>query len=134
MTFIIYLTQLIRIQTSLALQTYCTRQVIKVIANIPIISFYLILTELKNILLNLILALQGFYASHSLPSNGGNKSLFVNLLRLNLAVNLDDFNIKQFLPLLNAILWIEPNKVIWEKVYTTVIEPTPPPQPLPLYI
>ena len=134
MTFVIYLTQLIRIQTSLALQTCYTRQVIKVIANIPITSFHLTLTELKNILLDLILALQGLYASHLLPSNSGNKSLLVNLLRLNLAVSSNNFNIKRFLPLLNAILRIKPNKVIWEKVYATVIEPTPLARPLLLYV
>ena len=75
-------------------------------------SFYLMLTELKNILLNLILALQSLPASHLLPSNGGNKSLLVDLSRLNSAVGSDDFDIEWFLPLLNAILWSEPDEVI----------------------
>jgi len=61
-------------------------------------------TELKDILLDLILALQSLLASYLLLSNDGNKSLLVNLLRLNLAVGSDDFNIKWFIPLLNAIL------------------------------
>jgi len=70
------------------------------------------LIELKNILLNLIRALQSLPASYLLLSNGGNKSLLINLLRLNLAVGSNDFNIKRFLPFLNIILWIKPNKVI----------------------
>jgi hypothetical protein len=69
-----------------------------------------------------------------LPSNSGNKNLLSDLLRLNSAVNSDGFDIEQFLPLLNAILRIEPNKIIWEKVYATITESTPPPQPLPLHI
>ena len=134
MTFVIYLTWLIRIQISLALQTYYTRQVIKVIANIPIISFYLTLAELKDILLNLILALQSLPTSRLLLSNSGNKILLSDLLRLNLAAISDNFNIKRFLPLLNAIFCIKPNKVIQEKVYATIIESTPPPRPLLFYV
>jgi hypothetical protein len=42
-------------------------------------------------------------------------------------VGSDDFDVKRFLPLLNAIRRIEPDEVIWEKVYTTVTESTPPP-------
>jgi len=67
---------------------------------------------LKDILLNLILTLQSLSASYLLPSNSGNKNLLSDLLRLNSAINSDGFNIKQFLPLLNAILRIKPNKVI----------------------
>jgi len=70
------------------------------------------LAELKDILLNLILALQSLSASCLLPSNGGNKSLFGNLLRLNLAVNSNSFDIKQFLSLLNAILYIKRDEII----------------------
>ena len=78
-------------------------------------------------MLDLILALQSLPTSYLLPSNSSNKNLLGNLLRLNLAVNFDDFDIKQFLPLLNAILQIKSDEVIWEKVYTTIIEFTPPP-------
>jgi hypothetical protein len=42
-----------------------------------------------------------------------------------------DFDVERFLPLLNAILRIEPDEVIWEKVYATVAEP---PRLLPLHI
>jgi len=82
------------------------------------------LTELKDILFNLILALQSLPASYLLPFNSGNKSLFVDLLRFNLVVSFDNFNIKWFLPFLNVILQIEPNEIIWEKIYTTVTEST----------
>jgi len=70
------------------------------------------LIELKNILLNLILALQSLPTSYLLPSNSGSKSLLINLLRLNLAVGFNKFDIKRFLPFLNAILQIKPNEVI----------------------
>ena len=70
------------------------------------------LIELKDTLPNLILALQSLLTSYLLLSNGGNKSLFSDLLRLNSVVNSNGFNIEQFIPLLNAILWIKPNKVI----------------------
>jgi len=80
--------------------------VTKVIANVPVTSFHLTLAELKDILLDLILALQSLPASRLLPSNGGNKNLLGDLLRLNSAVNSDDFDIERFLPLLNAIFRI----------------------------
>ena len=70
------------------------------------------LIELKDILLDLILTLQNLFTFRSLPSNGGNKSLLINLSRFNSVVGFNDFNIKQFLFLLNAILWIKPNEVI----------------------
>ena len=52
------------------------------------------LIELKDILFNLILALQSLPTSHLLLSNSGNKNLLSDLLRLNLAVNFNNFNIK----------------------------------------
>ena len=66
----------------------------KVIANIPVTSFHLTLIELKDILFDLILALQSLPASHLLLSNGGNKSLFVDLSRFNSVVGSNDFNIE----------------------------------------
>ena len=134
MTFAIYLTQLIKIQISLALQTYCTRQVTKVITNVPVISFYLTLIELKDILLDLILALQSLPTFYLLLSNSSNKILLSNLLRLNSVIISNNFNIKWFLPLLNMIFYIQPNEVIQEKVYTIVTKSTPPPRPLLFHI
>ena len=84
------------------------------------------LAELKDILLDLILTLQSLSTFCLLPSNGGNKSLFGNLLKFNLAVDFNGFDIKQFLLLLNVILCIKPDEIIWEKVYTTVTESIPP--------
>jgi len=106
----------------------------KVIVNVPVTSFHLTLTELKDILLDLILALQSLPASRLLPSNSGNKILLSDLLRLNSAVISDDFDIERFLPLLNAIFRIQPDEVIWEKVYAIVTESTPPPRPLPFHV
>jgi len=68
--------------------------VTKVIVNILVISFYLILVELKNILFNLILALQSLSIFYLLLFNSGNKNLFSDLLRLNSTINSNNFNIK----------------------------------------
>ena len=70
------------------------------------------LVKLKDILFNLILTLQSLPTFYSLLSNSGNKSLFGDLLRFNLVVNFNGFDIKQFLLLLNAILCIKPNEII----------------------
>jgi hypothetical protein len=72
---------------------------------------------LRDILLNLILALYSLPASCLLLSKGANKNPFSDSLRLNLVVNANNFNIGQFLPLLDAILSNASNKVIWDKVY-----------------
>ncbi|KAF2245050.1 hypothetical protein BU26DRAFT_433875, partial [Trematosphaeria pertusa] len=68
--------------------------------------------ELKNSLLNLILAVQGLSTSRSLPSKGNNVSLYSNLLDLNLVVYSSNFDIKYIIPLLRVVLNNKPNKVI----------------------
>ena len=82
---------------------------------------------LKDILLDLILALQSLPTSRLLPSKGANKNLFIDLSRLNSAVNADDFDIGQFLPLLGAILSDTSDRVIQDKVYAAVADSAPPP-------
>ena len=42
------------------------------------------------------------------------------------AVNADDFNIEQLIPLLKAVLSKEPDHFIWDKVYAFVTKSTPP--------
>jgi hypothetical protein len=92
---------------------------------------------LKNLLLDLILALQGLPASRSLLSKFGNRNLFGDLSTLNSAVNSDNFDIERIIPLLDTVLNEEPDDLVWAKVYNAVIEsisrtvitkPTTPPQ------
>ncbi|MCJ1348508.1 hypothetical protein MMC31_006740 [Peltigera leucophlebia] len=84
--------------------------------------------ELKDILLDLIPALQGLPASRHLPSSCGGKNLLDDLLKLTSAVNDDDFDIEQIIPLLKAVLSKESDYVIRDKVYAVVTESTPPPR------
>jgi hypothetical protein len=70
-------------------------------------------------------------ASRILRSNSGNKNFFDDLLRLNSAVNSDDFDIERVTPLLKAVINNESDDIIWDKAYAAVTEFTPPPRPLP---
>lgn len=66
-----------------------------------------------------------------LPSRGRDKNLYRDLLRLNSALDSDDFDYNRIKPLLRAALADNPNDaLIWDQVYKAVIDPTPPPQPI----
>ena len=86
-------------------------------------------TETQDFLVALVSALQTLPASRHLPSTRGGKNLLEDLSRLMTAVNADDFDIEQILPLLQAILHKEPDRVIWDRVYDAVTKSTPPPRP-----
>jgi hypothetical protein len=86
---------------------------------------------LQNLALDLISALQILPASRILRSNTGNKNFYGDLLRLNSAVNSDDFDIERVTPLLEAVINNESDDIIWDKAYAAVTEFTPPPRPLP---
>ncbi|RYP14111.1 hypothetical protein DL767_010419 [Monosporascus sp. MG133] len=53
-----------------------------------------------------------------------------DLLRLNSAVDSDDFDFDRIKPLLNAIFADKPDEKIWDAVYDAVAESTPPPRPI----
>ena len=59
---------------------------------------------LKNLVINLILALQNLPATRLLPSSASRGTLRSNLLRLLPSVNSNNFNIKRFTPLLKTVL------------------------------
>jgi hypothetical protein len=84
----------------------------------------------QNLALDLISALQILPASRLLCSRNGGKNLFSDLSRLNSIVNSDGFDIERIGPLLQAVLSNEPDDLIWDKVYATVTESTPPPCPI----
>jgi Fungal protein kinase len=86
---------------------------------------------LKNLVLDLILALQNLPAARLLPSPNGRGILLSDLLRFASLVVSDDFDIKLVIPLLNKVVDEAPDADIWGAVYGLVTESTPPPRPLP---
>ncbi|KAF2174640.1 hypothetical protein K469DRAFT_648104 [Zopfia rhizophila CBS 207.26] len=85
--------------------------------------------DLKDLLLDLIHALQGLPASRHLPSSRGGKSILGDLLSLNSAVYSGNFDFDRIKPLLDAVLKNELDEIIWNRVYDAVTESTPPPRP-----
>ncbi|PVH91134.1 hypothetical protein DM02DRAFT_664311 [Periconia macrospinosa] len=85
--------------------------------------------ETQDLLISLVSALQTLPASRHLPSHRSGKNLLDDLSKLMTAVNADDFDIDQIVPLLKAVLNKESDEVIWSKVYDAVTESTPPPRP-----
>ena len=86
--------------------------------------------EIQDLLVALVSALQTLPASRFLYSKNGSKNLFHDLLRLNLAVSSDNFDIERIRPLLDAVLNNEADEIIWDKVYNAIAESTPPPRPV----
>jgi hypothetical protein len=100
----------------------------KVVYSIPS-QCYLTRAELRDLLLDLIHALQGLPASRHLRSNRGGKNLLEDLSKLMTAVNAGNFEIERIIPLLKAVLSKESDDAIWNRVYDAVTESTPPPRP-----
>jgi hypothetical protein len=63
-------------------------------------ALFLTYIGLKNLVLDLILALQTLLTARLLPSSNNRKTLFGDLLRFNAVVNSDNFDIKSVVPLL----------------------------------
>ena len=89
---------------------------------------------LKNLVVDLILALQNLPAARLLLSSAGRGTLRSDLLRLGSLVDSDYFNIERFTPLLKTVLNRESDEDVWNNAIATVTESTPPPRPLPFYI
>jgi hypothetical protein len=66
-----------------------------------------------------------------LRSIRGGKNLLDDILRLMSWINSGDFEVERLFPLLTTIIDAESDEIIWDKVYTAIIEHTPPPRPLP---
>lgn len=88
-------------------------------------------TDIQNLTIYLLLALQSLRASRLLPSSGSGKNLFSDLSSLNSAVNSDKYDFHRIKPLLNTALADHLNDaLIWTRVYDAVTESTPPPRPI----
>lgn len=85
---------------------------------------------LKDIIIELIIALQNLQPALKLPASKGRGTLRHDLQRLELLVHTDDFDLESLIPLLDAALRSESDEVIWNSVYGAVTESTPPPRPL----
>ena len=94
-------------------------------------KFSLTYIGLKNLIDDLLMSLLNLPAARVLPSSSGRGALRGDFFRQLGSLLDSDFDVERFLPLLNAILRIEPDEVIWEKVYATVADP---PRLLPLHI
>ncbi|KAL7621880.1 hypothetical protein AAE478_007380 [Parahypoxylon ruwenzoriense] len=86
--------------------------------------------DVQDLVLNLLSALQILPAARLLPSRTGHGTLRGDLLRLNSTVGSDDFDSDGIKPLLNVVLTDKPDREIWDTVYNTVTESTPPPRPI----
>ncbi|KAL5398113.1 hypothetical protein PMIN03_012810 [Paraphaeosphaeria minitans] len=85
---------------------------------------------LKDVLTELVIALQNLPPALKLPASKGRGTLRHDLQRLELLVHTDDFNLESLIPLLDAILGSASDQTIWNAVYSAVTESTPPPRPI----
>lgn len=88
--------------------------------------------DLRNVALDLISALRAFPDMRKLPSPNGRRNLLDDLSSLNYVISSDAFDIDNFIPLLKAIWNKETDEIVWDRVYTVLIEATPPPKPAPI--
>lgn len=83
-------------------------------------------TDIKNLVLNFILALQTFPDACRLPSLNGRRSLFGDLLRFNSVVDLDAFEIRSVTYLIKEVINNALAQKIWNIVRNLVVESTLP--------
>lgn len=93
-------------------------------------KYFLMYIDLKNLVLDLILAVQSLPAARLLHSPNSRDTLRTHLLRFTPLVDSGDFDVRLAIPLLNKILNKAPDADIWGAVYSLVTESMPPPRPL----
>ncbi|RYO80894.1 hypothetical protein DL763_008750 [Monosporascus cannonballus] len=86
--------------------------------------------DVQDLASSLLSALQILPVTRLLPSKTNRGALRSDLLRLISAVASDNFDFDRIRPLLNAVLANSPDDEIWDQVYNTVTESTPPPRPI----
>jgi hypothetical protein len=84
--------------------------------------------NLKTALIDFLTAFQSLPTARRLPSTTGRGTLRSDLLRLELSIEFDEFDLEQLIPLFKAVLENEPEEGIWNKVYDAVTEFTPSPR------
>ncbi|KAI9863555.1 MAG: hypothetical protein M1813_003578 [Trichoglossum hirsutum] len=92
---------------------------------------FLTYIDLKDLVLDLILALQSLPVARLLPSPNGRRTLLSDLSRFNSTVDLGDFDLISAVPLLTKVLNKALDADIWDAVYSLVTQSTSPSRPLP---
>ncbi|KAJ4307318.1 hypothetical protein N0V88_000701 [Collariella sp. IMI 366227] len=86
---------------------------------------------LRKLIRILLRAAQNLPAADLLPATTRSGTLRDDLLRLELSLRSDDFDLDRIKPLLNAALSDHPeDALVWDRVYDAVTESTPPPRPI----
>jgi hypothetical protein len=87
--------------------------------------------ELRKLIRSFLRAAQNLPAADLLPATTHRGTLRDDLLRLELSLRSDDFDLDRIKPLLNAALADHlDDALIWDRVYDAVTESTPPPRPI----
>ncbi|KAH0542464.1 hypothetical protein FGG08_003135 [Glutinoglossum americanum] len=86
---------------------------------------------LKDLVLDLVLALQSLPAARVLSSPDSRGTLLGDLSRLNSAVDSGDFDVTSATPLLGKVIDKASDADIWSAFYDLVVQSTPPPRLLP---
>jgi hypothetical protein len=87
--------------------------------------------DLQKLVRVFLRAAQILPAADLLPARTGRGTLRSDLLRLELSLLSDDFDLDHIKPLLKAALDVNPDDAfIWDQVYNAVTASTPPPQPI----
>ena len=88
--------------------------------------------DLRTLVLAFLSVTQNLPAARLLPARTGRGTLRSDLLRLELSLDPDDFNLDRIKPPLRLALAGEPDDTdIWNHLYEAVTESTPPPRPIP---
>ncbi|KAL2813163.1 hypothetical protein BJX63DRAFT_443206 [Aspergillus granulosus] len=87
------------------------------------------IAETQLLMVSLIAALLYLPDIESLPSASGRDNLLSDLLKLNIWIGSNNFEVCQSKLLLKAVLDKQPDSIIWDQLYTIVRESTPPPLP-----
>ncbi|KAL2175530.1 uncharacterized protein P884DRAFT_286564 [Thermothelomyces heterothallicus CBS 202.75] len=87
--------------------------------------------ELRKLIRAFLRAAQNLPAADLLPATTRRGTLRSDLLRLELSLDSDDFDLDRIKPVLNAALADHlDDALIWDRVYDAVTEATPPPRPI----
>jgi Fungal protein kinase len=85
----------------------------------------------RDLVSDLISALQNLPAARALPSGSGRGTLRGDLARFALSVESNDFDVKSIIPLLIQVVDKASDAAIWRTVSKLITESTPPPRQLP---
>ena len=121
------LNQCARNQASVCPQTQYINLAMKVKGLILLRWVFLMHIDLRNVSLDLFLALQSLSAARRLPSPNGHENLLSDLLRFSSLLNSDDVAVKSVIPLHEKVIVHAADEDIWSAVTSLVSLRTTPP-------